>query len=243
MSGLRQAVDDYLALRRSLGFKLRDYPWYLHDFAAYLEAAGASTVTAELAVAWAQRPGAGAHPAYLGQRLCVVRGFARHLKAFEPATEVPSAELLHWQECRAVPYIYSDEDIAALMAAARALSPRLRAATYEALIGLLKVTGARVGELINLDREDVDWDEGVLVIRYTKFNKCREARVAPEHGRSPRGLRSGARRAVPGAQVGELFRLHLGQASRVRDRAAGLPPPGTFGRAHGPLEERPTPPP
>ena len=174
MSRLRQAVDDYLALRRSLGFKLRDYDWYLHDFAGYVEAAGASTVTAELAVAWAQLPGPGAHPAYLGQRLCVVRGFARHLKAFEPATEVPSADLLHWQACRAVPYIYTDADIAALMAAARDLSPRLRAVTYEAFIGLLKVTGCRVSELINLDRADVDWDEGVLVIRYTKFNKCRE---------------------------------------------------------------------
>jgi integrase/recombinase XerD len=179
MSGLRQAVDDYIGLRRSLGFKLGDYPWYLHDFVAYLESSGASTVTAELAVAWAQLPGADAHPAYLGQRLCVVRGFARHLKAFDPATEVPSADLLPWQECRAVPYIYSDEDIAALMAAARALGPKLRAATYEALVGLLKVTGARVSELINLDREDVDWDEGVLVIRYTKFGKCRELALHP----------------------------------------------------------------
>jgi integrase/recombinase XerD len=179
MSGLHQAVDDYLALRRSLGFKLGDYPWYLHDFVAYLEAEGASTVTSELALAWAQLPGPGAHPSYLGQRLCVVRGFARHLKAFDPATEVPSADLLHWQECRAVPYIYTDEDIAALMAAARALSPRLRGATYEALIGLLKVTGARVSELINLDREDIDWDEGVAVIRYTKFNKCRELALHP----------------------------------------------------------------
>jgi integrase len=179
MSGLHQAVDDYLALRRSLGFKLGDYPWYLHDFVAYLEAVGASTVTSELALAWAQLPGPGAHPSYLGQRLCVVRGFARHLKAFDPATEVPSADLLHWQGCRAVPYIYADEDIAALMAAARALNPRLRGATYEALIGLLKVTGARVGELINLDREDLDCDEGHLVIRYTKFNKCRELALHP----------------------------------------------------------------
>lgn len=179
MTAIRQAVDDYIALRRSLGFKLSDYPWYLHDFAAYLEASGASTVTAELAVAWAQLPGANAHPAYLGKRLSVVRGFARHLKAFDPATEVPSADLLHWQECRAVPYIYSDEDIAALMAAARALTPKLRAATYEALVGLLMVTGARISELINLDREDVDWDEGVLVIRYTKFGKCRELALHP----------------------------------------------------------------
>lgn len=174
MSALHRAVDDYISLRRSLGFKLEDYPWMLYDFVGYLEAAGASTVTAELAVAWAQRPGQGAHPSYLGKRLCVVRGFARHLAAFDPATEVPPADLLHWQECRATPYIYSDADIAALMTAARSLAPALRAATYETLIGLLTVSGARVGEFIGLDRDDVDLDDGVLVIRYSKFNKSRE---------------------------------------------------------------------
>jgi integrase/recombinase XerD len=179
MSALRQAVEDYLVLRRALGFKLEDYPWLLHGFMDYLEEAGASTVTTELAVAWAALPGAGAHPAYIAKRLCVVRGFARHLAAFDPATEVPSADLLPWKECRATPYIYSEDDIAALMAAARSLRPRLRAATYETLIGLLKVTGARVGELIALDRDDVDLDDGVLVIKYTKFNKSREIPLHP----------------------------------------------------------------
>jgi integrase/recombinase XerD len=174
MSALHKAVDDYIWVRRCLGFKLEDYPWMLYDFVGYLQAAGASTVTTELAVAWAQLPGQGAHPSYLGKRLCVVRGFAQHLAAFDPATEVPSADLLHWKECRATPYIYSDSDIAALMEAARSLKPALRAATYETLIGLLKVTGARIGELINLDKEDVDLDDGVLVIRYSKFNKSRE---------------------------------------------------------------------
>lgn len=174
MSALYQAVDDYISVRRSLGFKLEDYPWMLYDFVGYLEAAGASTITAELAVAWAQLPGEGAHPSYLGKRLCVVRGFARHLAAFDPATEVPSADLLYWQECRATPYIYSDGDIAALMTAARSLEPQPRAATYETLIGLLKVTGARVGELISLNRDDVDLNDGVLVLKYSKFNKSRE---------------------------------------------------------------------
>jgi integrase len=179
VSGLREAVEDYITVRRGLGFKLEDYPWMLGDFVTYLEAAGASTVTAELALAWALQPGEGAHPSYLGTRLSVVRGFARHLQAFDPATEVPSADLLRWQPCRATPYLYSDGDIAALMGAARALSPRLRAATYETLIGLLAVTGARVGELIGLDRQDVDWDEGVLVITYSKFNKSRELPLHP----------------------------------------------------------------
>ncbi len=89
MSALREALEDYLTVRRRLGFKLEDYPWMLGDFVTYLEAAGASTVTAELALAWALRPGEGAHPSYLGTRLSVVRGFARHLQAFDPATGCP----------------------------------------------------------------------------------------------------------------------------------------------------------
>lgn len=179
MSGLREVAEDYISVRRSLGFKLRDYPWLLGDFVAYLEAAGASTVTSQLAVAWALRPGEDAHPSYLSKRLSVVRGFARHLQAFDPATEVPPADLLPWRPSRAVPYLYTEADIAALMAAARSLSPRLRAATYETLIGLLAVSGARIGELIRLDRHDVDWDDGVIVVTYSKFNKSRELPLHP----------------------------------------------------------------
>lgn len=179
MSALRRAVDDYIGLRRSLGFKLEDYPWALYDFVGYLEAVGASRVTAELALSWAVLPGEGAHPSYLAKRLCVVRGFARHLQAFDPSTEVPPVDLLPGRECRAVPYIYSDQDIAALMDVARSLTPRLRGATYATLIGLLSVTGVRVGELIGLDRDDVDLDGGALAIRYTKFNKSREVPLHP----------------------------------------------------------------
>lgn len=179
MTGLRQAAEDYLAVRRALGFKLNDYPWLLSGLVSYLEAAGAATVTAELAVDWARLPGDQARPSYLGKRLCVARGFARHLQAFDPAAEVPPAGLLPRGQSRATPYLYSGEDIAALMSAARSLKPRLRAATYETLAGLLTVTGARVGELIRLDREDVDWDEGVLTVRYSKFGRSRELPLHP----------------------------------------------------------------
>jgi integrase/recombinase XerD len=174
MSDLHQAVEDYIMVRRALGSKLGRHPGLLHNFVAYLEAAEATTVTTELALAWARLPGDEAHPTYLSNRLCAVRGFARHLQAFDPATEVPPAELLPWPKCRATPYLYTDAEIAALMRAARSLTPALRAATYETLIGLLTVTGARVGELIRLDRDHVDWDEGVLVIWDSKFNKSRE---------------------------------------------------------------------
>lgn len=179
MSALHQAVEDYIAVRRALGSKLERHPRLLESFVAYLEAAGATTITTELALSWARLPGDDAHPTYLSNRLCAVRGFARHLQAFDPATEVPPARLLPWPRCRATPYQYSDDDIAALMSATRSLTPALRAATYETLIGLLSVTGMRVGEAIRLDRGDVDWDEGVLTIRDSKFGKSREAPLQP----------------------------------------------------------------
>lgn len=179
MSGLHEAVDDYIAIRRSLGFRLVAYPWMLHDFVDYLESHGESKVTTQLALEWAQRPGAGSHLSYLGKRLSVVRGFARHIRAFDPDTEVPAAHLMGWQACRATPYIYSEEDIRAVMFAARSLKPELRSLTYQTLVGLLFVTGARVGEMIGLDRDDIGWDDGVLVIRYSKFGKSRELPMHP----------------------------------------------------------------
>jgi integrase/recombinase XerD len=179
MSAFGETVQDYLMVRRALGFKLEGYARLLADFVAYLEAAGATTLTTELAVAWAKLPGPGAHPAYVGKRLCVARGFARHLQAFDPATEVPPTGVLASRTCRAVPFLYSTAEIAALMAAARSLTPALRAATYETLIGLLSVTGARVGELLRLDRDDLDWNEGLLTLRGSKFGKSREVPLHP----------------------------------------------------------------
>jgi integrase/recombinase XerD len=178
MTGLRQAAADYLALRRALGFKLGDYPWLLSGLVSYLEAAGAATVTTELATAWVLLP-AGARPAYLAKRLSVARGFARHLHAFDPAAEVPPAGLLNTAPGRPGPYLYSAQDITALMAAAGQLRPALRAVTYQTLVGLLAVTGMRIGEAIGLDRGDIDFDDGVLTVWYSKFGKSRELPLHP----------------------------------------------------------------
>jgi integrase len=191
VSDLHHAVEDYIAVRRALGSKLERHPRLLENFVAYMEAAGVTTITTELALSWATLPGDDAHPTYLSNRLCAVRGFARHLQAFDPATEVPPAHLLPWPKCRATPYLYSDADIAALMSAARSLTPALRAATYETLIGLLSVTGMRVGEGLRLDRDDVDWDEGMLTIWDSKFGKSREV---PLHSDALDALRAYAQR-------------------------------------------------
>ena len=128
-----------------------------------------------------------------------MRGFAAYLHALDDAHDVPPADLCPNRPARATPYLYSDQEIAALMAATVILRGQLRRATYRTLIGLLAVTGMRVGEAIRLDRDDVDLAHGVLTVRDTKFGKSRELPVAPLHRESAARLRPRARPALPRA--------------------------------------------
>lgn len=172
MSWLHHRVEDYLTVRRALGFKLVDHGRLLPDFADYLEQAGASTVTTEAALSWAMKP-QGVQPYRWKQRLSVVRGFARYLQALDPATQVPPSDLLAYRRRRPTPYLFSSGEVAGLLAAAGTLNHPLRAATHRTLFGLLAVTGMRVGEALRLDCVDVDLDAGSVDIRHTKFNKSR----------------------------------------------------------------------
>jgi site-specific recombinase XerD len=178
MTGIRQAIADYLTVRRALGYKLEDHGWLLAGFASFMEAAGAATITTRLALAWATLP-EDTLPSWHAARLRVVRGFARHLKALDPATEVPRAGLLACRNRRAVPYLYSEAQVSALMAATASLRPGLHAATHRTLIGLLAVTGMRLGEAIRLDRADLGAAEGILTIRDSKFAKSRQIPLHP----------------------------------------------------------------
>lgn len=173
MSALAEHVKSYLQVRRALGFKLVGEGQLLRGFVAFADAAGQRTVTTQLALEWARLPRAGS-PNYLSRRLRAVRGFARYLKALHPACEVPPLELLPASKHRPAPYLFSDGEVLALMAAARRLRPPLRAATLETLIGLLACTGLRIGEAIRLDRDDFDPAGGLLTVRDSKFGKSRE---------------------------------------------------------------------
>jgi integrase/recombinase XerD len=179
MSGLRQAAEDYLAMRRALGFSLEGQGRLLISFIDYLEQAGATSITTDLAVGWATRTRPGTNPAQWNHRLTVVRIFARHLSALDPATEIPPAELMPYHYRRIAPYLFTPEEIDALLRAAAALNHPLRALTHKTLIALLAATGMRVGEACRLDRADADLDTGILTIRAGKLNKAREVPLHP----------------------------------------------------------------
>jgi integrase len=180
MSGLDAALTEYLAIRRALGFELREVAGCLRNFVAFLHTQGASHITTELALRWATRP-AEAQPSTWAWRLSMVRRFAAWHSGVERRTEIPPAGLLPHRYQRKKPHIYSDEEIEKLLReAARLASPRgLRAHTYTTLFGLLAVSGMRVNEALNLDRSDVDLRHGILTIRRTKFGKSRHVPVHP----------------------------------------------------------------
>jgi integrase len=179
MSALTQALTDYLAIRRSLGFTLRGPACLLRDFVAFLEAEREEHITTELALRWAKTP-VQAQPATWAERLATARRFAIWRSATDPRTQVPPHGLLPHRYRRQRPYIYTDHEIRQLAVAAAQLPSRLglRAASYSTLFTLLAVTGMRVSEGLALDRADVDLDAGILSIRRTKFGK---SRLVPLH--------------------------------------------------------------
>jgi len=177
MNTLRQAVHEYLSMRRSLGFKLREAGKALLDFVTFMERHRVTYITQALALTWAKQP-KNVQAANWARRLSFVRGFARYRSSSDPRTQTPSPGLLPFRPKRARPYLYSDEEIKSLLRAARDMPYRYQSGAllpwvYYCLFGLLSVSGLRLGEARNLKLQDVDLDNAVLTVRGAKFGKTR----------------------------------------------------------------------
>ena len=184
MKDLAALLDEYLATRRALGASLADAETMLRSFVAFLARSSQhGLITTALALRWATAP-RDTQPAYLADRLGAVRAFARYASAADPRHEVPPRDLLPARPRRATPYLYSDKEIADLIAAARGLSAGtgLRPCTYAAL---LAASGMRSSEPLRLDRSDVDLAQGVLTVRDGKFGK---SRLVPVHESTGKAL-------------------------------------------------------
>jgi integrase/recombinase XerD len=177
MSDFDRHVRDYLRMRRALGFKLKRDGEVLIQLAAYLDAAGAQTLTADLAISWARLP-RNVAPINWAHRLGAARGFATYLQTIDPATEIPARAVFPASAPRPAPYLWSPTDVVRLLQATQQLRPRLRAVTHEALFGLIAASGIRLGEALGLGRDGVDLTEGLLTIRDAKFG---HSRLVPLH--------------------------------------------------------------
>lgn len=219
MNTLRETSEQYLQLRRALGYQLHGVARLLRSFVTFAEREGAAHVTTDLALRWAQQP-ADALPATWARRLRVVRRFAVWLSASDPLTQVPAVGLLPGSYRRQRPYIYSDAEIEALLGAAGRIrsTAGLKGRTFVTIFGLLAVTGLRISEALALDREDVDLHKGILRVRRTKFGKSRLVAV---HESTCQALTDYARerdRVVPRPATPAFFLSERG--GRVMEGAA-----------------------
>lgn len=181
---LRAAAREHLRDRRARGYVLADSDWLLASFLDGLDARGQTTITLASALAFAtERPGATA--GWRARKLRAVRDLAAHVHALDPAAaELIPAGLIGSKTPRRAPYLYSEEQIVALMNAARKLSPQMLGASMRTLIGLLAATGMRSGEAGALDVEDLDTDRQLLRVT----GKNRRVRELPLHHTTVRAL-------------------------------------------------------
>lgn len=179
MTRLQAGVDDYLALRRGLGFKLKRPGRFLREFAKWLADSGQAQITIQTALEWATSA-EHLHASEWAARLSSVRAFAHYWSAIDPNTEIPPEGLLPFRPERAQPYLYTEAEIQKLMEAARAMQAQftLQPLTYYCLIGLLSVSGLRISEALNLRLQDISWDDALLNIQNSKFGK---SRLVPLH--------------------------------------------------------------
>jgi len=221
MTALEQALADYLALRRSLGHKLADAERQLRRFVTYLESVGSETVTLDNAARFVLDADLDPASSVPAKRLQAVRGFARYLTGVDPRTEVPPAGLVSYRGQRRQPYLFEDSEVMALMAAAAASArTALRASTLEAVIGLLAVTGLRVGEALRLGRADVDLVDAVITVRATVSATTIDA-LAAYATRRDRALATTATFFVTPSGAPLAYR-HFGVTFRRAVDAAGI---------------------
>jgi integrase/recombinase XerD len=179
MATLTAALERYLAVRRAFGFDLSTAERVLRKFTALADAEGAEHVTVELFLRWKAQYGHADNNTW-SARLGMVRGFATWLQGLDPQTEVPPTGLIAGKLRRSKPYIYSDEQIAAIVAEAARLPSAygLRGWTCATLFGLIATTGLRINEALALDARHVDLDQSVLTIERSKNGRSRVVPLA-----------------------------------------------------------------
>jgi integrase/recombinase XerD len=240
MNTLVKALKDYLSLRTSLGFKLKDTRKALPKFVSFLRRRDAPFITTRLAVQWAAEPQT-TQRGYWAQRLSMTRGFAKYLSGLDPRTEIPPAGILPYGNRRRKPHIYKEAEIRQLLQATRKTGwvGRIRPKTYATIFGLLSVTGLRLSEVLNLDDSDVDLSAGVLTIRGSKWRKSRLVPIHPTTTRTLTRYRCTRNQLHPSRTAPAFFILNNGcrpkvlaterEYLRVARRIGLRGPPGTKG--------------
>jgi len=216
---MQHLVQEYLDERRGLGFALTIPGSQLLAFARFADASGhRGPLTCQLITSWARDEAKRATPLTWERRLGGIRPFAKHRACIEPETYIPNASTFGRSQRRLAPHLYTDEEVADLLAAAGQLSPKgtLRPAVYHALFGLIAATGLRLSEALRLHCADVDLDTGMLTVRQTKFAKSRLVPLHPTAVQALKQYLTLRQRHLPMVQDGPFLASAKGTALTKR---------------------------
>lgn len=246
MPDLPSLVSEYMDFRAARGFQPNHkVERLLGQFVATVpppEDGHGPLFTNAQVLAWAHAPTSAA-PSWWSYRLCAVRQFATYLSGSGLPVQMPAMRQGRAGARRATPYLYTDADVQALMSAADELFTPLRAATMKTLTGLLAVTGMRIGEALRLTIDDLDLDEGVVLITRAKYGRQRIVLLDPTSCRAitdylhrPDRCRAGLAPERPVLTTGKGTRVPESNARgafHTMTQHAGLPArPGARPRPH-----------
>lgn len=181
---LREDVKRYLALRRSLGFRLKEHDKILNELVTVISKADEDCVRVQHILTYLKSASTINAANY---RCMAIRGFARYMTGFDARTEVPPFGLVRWRQHRSRPYLLSEYELAAFLKKVKAHGRcRILGEAYRCIFGLMASVGLRTGEAARLEWEDVDLRRGILLIRKTKRGR---QRYVPLHRSATSALR------------------------------------------------------
>ncbi len=174
MIKLKTAVDKYIQLRQSLGYKLRCEKYILYDFVRYMKKEKTDVITIDHAITWAKSR-KNAKKARWSCRLSAVRCFSKYYKIIKSESQIIPDKILSFKYERKAPYIYTDKDVINILNACNSLYPKnpIGKYTYKTLLGLISVTGMRISEAIALQEDDINFKDKYITVNKSKFNKSR----------------------------------------------------------------------
>ncbi len=117
---LMPMVENYIAVSRAADFKLDGVERYLRNFADFAGKRGEHHVVAKTAIEWAAQ---GSSETQRDNRLQVVIRFARFMHAEDTHHEIPPQRVFCRRRQRPTPYIFTEQEIQALLAQAAELEP------------------------------------------------------------------------------------------------------------------------
>lgn len=209
---LPQAIEQYLTLKRSLGFRYRSESKVLKAFSRMMGRIGADQVKPKAVRAFLDGHGVVTRnwickwtALRVFYRFAMARGLARRSPLPEHAPKVGETF---------TPYIYSQHELRRLL---RVIKPErtkcLSVDTMRTLVLLLYGAGLRLSEALNLEERDVDLDEQLLCVRCSKFFKTRWVPVGPKLNE----VLAGYRRKHPavGGSNRRFFRTEKGTPLRA----------------------------